>query len=175
MLDACSALNVAGSGVPVDDLALTLGIEFVMTDTAASEALFIEVDADGVRSRVAVHIQRWTERGRFRVVHLEQADLASFVDLASSLDDGKASTLAFAQRRGLTVVTDDRKACRVAAALDIPVVGIARLFRRWAEKVGCSDAVTGAVLWKIEDRSCFVPPRRDPDHAWWLRCQAAAS
>lgn len=145
-----------------------------MTDTAASEALFIEVDVGGIRSRVAVHVRGWAGSGRFSVVRLDQADQASFVELAGSLDDGEASTLAFAQRRGLTVVTDDRKACRIAATLGVPVAGTARLFKEWAEKTGCSDAYVGAVLRKIEDQACFTPPRRDPDRAWWLRCTAAA-
>jgi predicted nucleic acid-binding protein len=84
------------------------------------------------------------------------------------VDDGEAATIAVAAERGIPLATDDRKARRVCAELQLAepmrTLGI---LHSYADAVRLQPAQLRNLLVKIRDRASFQPPRSDPDHKWW--------
>lgn len=169
-LDACGALNLAAV-MPLRSAADQVGRPLVMVRQAAAEVLYLEDrDEEGEPSRTLVTVEG------LLVVDLTQAELAAYVELAVELDDGEAATLAVAQARAWPVMTDDRKALRIARSLVPPVAVLttASILRGWAARQRMDDTAVGEVLRRVEARATFSPSQRDPDRDWWHRCIAAA-
>jgi predicted nucleic acid-binding protein len=165
-LDACGVLNLAAV-MPLDTIGEGLPYEFVMVDQVAEEVLFLHdlVGDDLVKTPV--------DSSGVTRVSLAPDELAAYVDLASQLDDGEAATLAAAQSRGWIVLTDDRKATRVAGEMAPPVavMSTARFIREWAATQVVDPETLSACLQAIEQRANFTPRRQDPDYEWWQRAR----
>jgi predicted nucleic acid-binding protein len=90
-----------------------------------------------------------------------------YVTYASELDDGEAMSLAIAQSRNLALVTDERKARRLARE-NVPhlsIISTAEIIRAWAEGNGRRDIV--AAVRSILARARFRPADSDPLAKWW--------
>ena len=101
------------------------------------------------------------------VIELDSTELSEFVNLARIVDDGEASTLAVAKRRGLSIATDDRRAIRLAIELGVTVHTTATVLRRWASESSTSEDALSNALRSVEVRGNFIPRRDDPDRPWW--------
>jgi hypothetical protein len=162
LLDACVAINLVASGVPLDDLAASAGVRFTMTSVAAAETLYLAPDrASGERMVIDLSARS------LDIVELDPDELASFVELAAQVDDGEAATLAVAIHRHLEVATDDRRGSRLAKEHGIAVVTTASLVRRWANDAAAPAAAIAAAVDAIRRCASFIPPRSDPDYDWW--------
>jgi hypothetical protein len=167
LLDACVALNLLASGVALDELAGASSVRFVMTSVAASETLWLEPD-DSSGSRELLDDKVLVERG-ITLVTLTEIETVNFIELARSIDDGEAATIAVAIHRQLRVATDDRKAVRLAES-QTPPVGVVRtshLMRRWADSSNATQIRVREAIRAIQRRANCVPPRDDPHIAWW--------
>lgn len=165
LLDACSLINLVACGVPLGEIAQAAGGEFVITTFAAAESLFVMGDEN--EASVPVSVQSLAEAGQVTVTPLTGPELAHFVDLARTLDDGEASTIAVACARGLELATDDRRAIRVAADKEVVVLTTSQLMRNWAETSNATEEEISRALLNIEHRGNFSPARNDPERAWW--------
>lgn len=165
-IDACCLLNLAGAGVDAVDVADALGLALVVVEQVVDEALWIEdvVDGEPVRTPVNVGGAAFAALGR---VTLSADELALYVWLARELDDGEAATLAVARLRGLAVMTDDRKARRVAQEQGLAVLGTAQVLRQVSDHLSTPRQDVAEMLARVQRRSRFRPRRGDPEADWW--------
>lgn len=173
LLDACVALNLLASGVGLGELAGASGVRFMMVSVAAAETLWIDpLDPNGEREQIDT--SSLADGGLFSLVYVDDEELDLFVELARSIDDGEAATLAVAFNRKLRVATDDRRALRLAAQ-QIPPIEIVRtteLVKRWAEAPGTDNRHAAAAVIAIERRANYVPPGDDPYVDWWIEVRS---
>lgn len=106
--------------------------------------------------------------GRLSFVGLADDELDLYVELGRELDDGEAAALAHAANRSLVLLTDERKAIRIAAERfpTIAIVRTAALFRRWS--AGVLQELVAEVLHTVEDDASYLPNASDPDREWWF-------
>ena len=114
-MDASCLLNLYATG-RLRDIALAQPYRLGVADYVLErEALYVwrSSSGEGQEERVLVDLARLIEEGIIQVLRLEhQEEEATFVNLASMVDDGEAITAALAVHRGCAVATDDRKARR---------------------------------------------------------------
>jgi predicted nucleic acid-binding protein len=84
------------------------------------------------------------------------------------VDDGEAATITVAVERAMPLATDDRKARRLCADLEIPeplrTLGI---LHAYAETTRLRSPELRDLLVAIRNRASYQPPRSDPDRKWW--------
>jgi len=107
---------------------------------------------------------------------LQRCDCASAeetalsVDLASQLgDDGESMGLAIARCRGWTVLTDDKKARRIARELGVDTRDTTEILRHWSELAGPSPDTLRIALAAIERFANFRPAATLTHTDWWFR------
>lgn len=166
LLDACSLINLVASGIPLADMAHAIGRQFIVTTFAAEESLFVSGLSDSDPA-IPVGVEALATAGHLTITSLTTDELAQFIELAKSIDDGEASTLAVARARELDLATDDRRAIRVANEIGVNVTTTAQLVRLWAENSESSADEVSVALSNIERRGNFSPRREDPERAWW--------
>jgi predicted nucleic acid-binding protein len=168
LLDACSLINLVASGLQLAHIATAIDREFIVTTIAAEESLYVAGRSNDDPAE-PVSVEALAAPGQLTITSLTLAELASFVALAKSVDDGEASTLAVALERGIEFATDDRRAIRLAGELGVTVVTTPQLMRSWAERSGVTAADIRVTLTSVERRGNFRPRRGDPEREWWER------
>lgn len=169
VVDACTVLNVSAAGCSASELAC-LGYDLIVARPAAEEALYLhDEDSHGRPVRTPVSLDA------FKVIDLPEAALAAYVALAVDCDDGEAASLALASALRCPVVTDDRKALRLAAARVPPISAIstATVIAELATSLAWPADELRRRLLAVESRANFTPPARDPLAAWWRGVIAA--
>lgn len=166
LLDACVAINLAATDhLPL--IAHAADVTFTLARQAAAEVGHLRDLADGEVTLTPIHLARYDD-ATLEITALTPAEYPLYVDLARTVDDGEAATIAVAARRGIPLATDDRKARRVCAELrltePIRTLGI---LHSYASTAGLQHAQLRDILVRIRDRASFQPPRSDPDHKWW--------
>lgn len=136
---------------------------------AANEALWIE---DGAGHREAIPVHDLHAADRLEVWALAADELDVLLELAVELGDGEAASLALGHARDVPVATDDRPARRAARRLSpsVALQSTSSLLRAWAD--GRPGDLVAAVLHRIETSARFVPPRQDPNAAWWATARS---
>ncbi|HVW79364.1 MAG TPA: hypothetical protein VHB69_00285 [Mycobacteriales bacterium] len=144
-------------------MAQALGVRLMCAAQAAAEALFLHEETDDGPVPVPVELHD------IEIVELAPHELADYISLAVSLDDGEAATLALARSRGWPVVTDDRKAIRIAGSLRpaVRILDTPALLKLLARALRLDDAAIANTLRMVEERASFVPSRSSPDAEWW--------
>ena len=141
-----------------------------MCDLVIEESFFLRDDFNP-EDRVQIDLQQHLDDGVLKLCELSsESEAEMFVDLASTLDDGEAKSLAIALSRGLAVVTDDRKARRIFAEMGGQpdnLLSTADVVRAWAEETAIAEDTLRLVLTRIQIRSRFMPRSTDPNHSWW--------
>jgi predicted nucleic acid-binding protein len=130
-----------------------------------------ERNAEGEIIEVALDLQPFKESGLLSEVTPETDDeQADYVFFAGEVDDGEAQALAIAKHRKLILLTDDRKAARIAARDDVAVevVTTVGVLKEWAGKVKVTDVAVGKVIERMESLARFAPPQRSADSEWWV-------
>src|SRR5262249_34990580 len=134
IIDACSLINLFASGREAEIIEACGGGDFFLGDVAA-EAFAISRPPSACASQCMpeqIDLASATSGGWLMACHFESSEETdAFVEFAQQLDDGEASCLAIAKSRGLTVITDDRKAIRICTEHGIPVVTTPELLRTW--------------------------------------------
>ncbi len=147
-----------------------------MGEAVVGEAQFIsDKAADGSRVQVPLDLQSYVDQAVLHSIRPEtDGEIADYVEFALELDDGEAQALALAKNRGLVLLTDERKALRIAQRPDVAVTTIttAQLLMEWAALAPENLDRLPAVLKAIEVRARFSPPPNTPDGEWWARHRA---
>ena len=139
LLDASCLLNLYATG-RMRDIAASTGYQFEIADYVLQyETLYVlQTSPEGTgEERIPVDLDTLIDDGLLRVVELEGDDpLASFVRLASLVDDGEAATGALALHRDCSVAIDDRKARRVLGEImpEVTLVSTLELTQLWAQE-----------------------------------------
>lgn len=172
LLDASCLINLYATG-RLRDIALALPYPLGVSDyVVEKEALYVwRAGASTAEDeRVPVDLEPLIEEGLIRVMRLETEDEErSFVDLASTMDDGEAVTGAIALHRACAVATDDRKARRILTELPdaVPLVSTLELLKQWSEAVSVPLAELRDALAAMESGASYLPGERDPHYGWW--------
>jgi predicted nucleic acid-binding protein len=167
LLYACVTINLVAAG-PVHQIARSVGRSCLITRQAANEVGHLRETTDGETRVTPVDLTDHVLTGAFEIIDLAPGEIPLFVELASLVDDGEASTFAVAIKRGMPLATDDRKARRLCAerGLDLPI-GTVTLIRRYCEAQALDHAHVSDLLQRISSRASFQAPRGDPDLKWW--------
>jgi predicted nucleic acid-binding protein len=167
LLDACIAINLVAVG-PIHEIALSIGHSCLITRQAANEVGHLRDIIDGEIVVTHVDLIDHVQTGAFEIIDLVRDEIPLFVELASLVDDGEASTIAVAIKRGIPLATDDRKARRLCTdrGLALPT-GTVALIRRYCEAQALDRAHVSRLLQRISSRASFQAPRGDPDLKWW--------
>ena len=114
LLDACVTINLVAAG-PIHQIARSVGRSCLITRQAANEVGHLRETTDGETRVTPVNLTDHVQTGAFEIIDLAPDEIPLFVELASLVDDGEASTIAVAIKRGIPLATDDRKARRLCA------------------------------------------------------------
>jgi len=97
----------------------------------------------------------------------EETDL--YIELAARIgDDGESMGLAIARCRGWSVLTDDKKARRIAKELGVAVLATTGVMKQWADLVSPSADELSATLAAIERFANYRPGRGAQHYDWWV-------
>jgi hypothetical protein len=171
ILDACGILNLYASGrfVPIltalrHDWYLPAAVEresqqYRQLDPADPEKLVI----------LPIDLAPAIEGGVLSRCDCEcDEETSLYIELASHIgDDGESMGLAIAKCRGWSVLTDDKKARRIAKELGVPVLATTGVMKQWAEIVKPNADDLSAVLEAIERFANYRPGRGAEHYAWW--------
>jgi hypothetical protein len=177
LLDACSVINLWASCEFERILKSPLG-PFAVVDIVARESLFVRRGGSGpnANDREAIVLRPLIEAGLIQeLVASSPAELTSFVQFASQIDDGEAMTCAIAVSRGHAVVTDDRKTLRLLARdyPQVPTLTTSSIIRAWADAESVPLSTVASMLKLIHVRARFLPGKHDPHQVWWQRLEAS--
>ena len=167
LLDACSVINLAASGI-WEAVLNTNGMTGIVVEAVAAETIRV-ADPAPERDPQPVDLESLVARGAVRIERLTHEEVETWVSLASELGDGEAASLAVAANRNWALATDDRKA-RIAHARLVPsgtLWSTSQLVRRWAEISRVQPENVASVLDRIERLGRFRPNNHDPEHDWW--------
>jgi hypothetical protein len=172
IIDCCSLLNLYAGWGNLRALGDT-GDTWYVGEAVVGEAQFIsDVAADGSRVQVPLDLQSYVDQAILQSIRPEtEAEIADYVEFALELDDGEAQALALARNRGMVLLTDERKALRIAQRPDVavPTITTAQLLMEWAKLAPGNLVRLPAVLQAIEVRAHFSPRSNTPDGEWWAR------
>ena len=92
------------------------------------------------------------------------------MQFATEIDDGEAQALAIAKSRGYTLLTDDRKALRIARRPDVAVATVTTVgvLQDWQAHRSPTVAELRVVIERIQTLARFAPNKDSPDRTWWF-------
>lgn len=169
LLDACCLVNLLATR-RANEILRALPRRFQVVDGVASEVGYVRrggscADADELDP---VSLQPLIDDGLIDVLHLDDpAETGTYVDFADVLGNGEAMTLTIALHRGHAVVTDDRKAARIAGAHGVTVVATLELIKQWSEGVALDARELRQALIDLHERGRYLPARSHPLRLWW--------
>ncbi len=171
IIDCCSLINLYTGWRGLSELRALSGTWYVGDAVLDQEAQYTrDRDADGRVITVALDLRQAEESGAIRRATLHtSAEIDLYVDLSQELDDGEAQAIAIAKIRGLTLLTDDAKARRLAhsAGLRVSTVSTARVLQTWAAQEPSHQLQIREVLQRIVTLARFRPRHDDPGFDWW--------
>jgi predicted nucleic acid-binding protein len=166
LLDACIVINLTATN-RLHPVAQAFGYTFTVVQQAAAEVGYLRDTSEKDVVLTPIDLTRY-ESESLEVISLSPAEYPRYVELAREVDDGEAATIAVAVERGMPLATDDRKARRLCAGLQLTepmrTLGI---LHAYADATHLPHAELRDLLVKIRDRASFQPPRSDPDRKWW--------
>ena len=172
VLDASCLLNLYATGF-LREIASTIDARLEVVDYVLErEAIYTWLPdaASGRDEPVPVDVSSLIAEGLVHVVGLEDiAEQATFVELATLVDDGESITGALAFHRGCSVATDDRKARRVFGERipSVRLVSTLELLKLWADTGRTTDNDLRAAMIAMRSGASYIPSSRDPLFEWW--------
>ncbi len=178
ILDACGLLNLYASGrfVPIltelrNDWYLPAAVEresqqYRRPDPADDEKLIV----------LPIDLLPAIDGGILTRCDCESdEETGLYVELAAQIgDDGESMGLAIAKCRGWSVLTDDKKAGRIANELGVVVVTTIEVIKQWSEIVKPSAVELSVVLQSIERFANYRPGRGAANLDWWISSMKAS-
>lgn len=170
VIDCCSLLNLYAGWRDLSPLQ-DIGGTWYVCDAVIRETQYVrELDDAGVIKEVPVDLTTALSAGLIKQAHPEsEAELEDYVSFAVDLDDGEAQALALAKNRGLILLTDDRKATKLAGISGTRTITTATVMRQWSEQAPKFAARLPEALQRITLLARFLPPANSPDYKWWVQ------
>lgn len=166
ILDTCCLINLLASGHGAEILR-SRGTKLFVPSAVSRELIYLEplhAGPDQTRERIQLDLP---SLGLEPTSPETEAEEQLYTELGAELDDGEAMALALARSRGLTLVTDEKKAKRLAKDRAVPVIGTSALIYEWARKKPAK--VVNLAIQAISTRARFIPGKSDPYFAWWQK------
>jgi hypothetical protein len=169
--DACFLLNLLATERDAE-IVRSLGLRLLSTPQAGAEVRYLAGPRDerGRPTRIPTDVRALVERGDLELVAVpgEAADV--FVLCATQLRrDADSTSLALAAHGRLPLATDDRRIREVARA-QFPTLELHTtlgVLRRFVEAARLTEAEAGHLAVAVATGGNFLPPRDDPDAAWY--------
>jgi predicted nucleic acid-binding protein len=118
----------------------------------------------------AVDISSLLERRVLEVIDFTAGDeQARYIDLASTVDDGEAMSIAIAVERDLDLAIDDKQAGNHARRI-FPTLRLwttPEILKAWSEAAAVDSAELQAVILLIESRARYAPAKTHALYGWW--------
>ena len=135
-----------------------------------NESLYLRKEED-INENESVDIDDLINQGVIQICDCETAEEQElFVNLAASLDDGEAMSLAIALSRNWQLATDDKKARRIFKENNLNndfLISTTDLIKVWAESQNIADDIIKSILLKVARKASFRPPKSDINLQWW--------
>jgi hypothetical protein len=131
-----------------------------------------EFGLDGTPQMVPLDMNALTQLGLWLPARPEtEREIEDYVNFAIEVDDGEAQALAVAKHRGFVLLTDDRKAIKVAQRPDVAVrtTSTPNILQSWGQLDSSNQARLHEVVGRIAVLARFSPHKDAPDYAWWRR------
>lgn len=170
VIDCCSLINLyAGWGglKELGDFRRTWHVCAAVLDEAEFTR---EFGPDGTPQMVPLDVNALIQIGTCMSARPETAqEIEDYVNFATEVDDGEAQALAIAKHRGFVLLTDDRKAVKVAQRPDVAVrtTSTPNILQSWGELDLGNEARLREVVRRIAVLARFSPHKDSPDYAWW--------
>ena len=172
ILDACGTLNLYASGRFVSILTALKHEWYLPAAVERESQQYRQPDPADAEKLVVVPIDLAPilAGGFLKRCDCESDDEADlYVELAAKIgDDGESMGLAIAKCRGWSVMTDDRKARRLAQELGVPVLGTPEVMKEWAKVAKPGTSKLSEVLLAIERFSNYRPKKGVAQYEWWI-------
>lgn len=176
IVDACCLINLYASG-KIQEIIPACGGSFYVPQEVQNESLSIrqpDPSDSAILIPVPIDLSEAISQGLIQGCQLAgAAENESYVEFASYLDDGEASSLAIAKSRGWILATDDRKAIRIATEAGVPVITTPELVDRWMNSAHPTADELAVAIRGIERFARFRPRRTSPLYDWWTRLSDA--
>ena len=170
LLDACCIMTLFGSG-EMREILTSLPVQTAVSSyVLEQEALYTYNGPDEAprESEAPIDLAPLIEDDLIQVVSLCQGkETNRFLQLATTLDDGEARTIAIAVTRDLAVATDDKKAIRLAQETGCQVATTPDLLKHWAVGTDRSKNEIANVLKAVRARAVYAPGKSHPLYSWW--------
>ncbi len=172
ILDACGALNLYASGRFVPILT-TLRHEWYLPAAVERESQkYRQPDPSDAEKLIVLPLDLAPAIDGGVLIRCDcecDAETELYVELAARIgDDGESMGLAIAKCRGWSVLTDDKKARRIAKELGVVVMGTPEVMKQWSEIIKPSAAELLLVLKAIERFANYRPGRGAENFDWWV-------
>lgn len=171
IVDCCSLLNLFTGWGSLENLR-PLPYTWSICEAVLSESEFTrEYGPEGNTIDVPLDMPALIQSGLLSVVRPEtDTELADYVAFAGEIDDGEAQALALAKHRNYILLTDDRKATKIAQRADVQVTTITtvNILREWQEHTGVNRAALRQIINRIQFLARFSPRKDSADLRWWL-------
>lgn len=173
ILDACGTLNLYASGQFVPILT-SLGHEWFLPAAVEKEShTYRQPDPDDPEKLIAVPIDLLPAINNgilSRCTCETEQEMDLYVQLAARIrDDGESMGLAIAKCRGWSVLTDDKKARRIATELGVRLLATTEVVKQWSEVAKPSTAELSTVLNSIEMFANYSPGPKAVYFDWWVK------
>ena len=172
ILDACGTLNLYASGQFVPILTSLRNEWFLPAAVERESQHYRQPDPTDPEKLIVLPIDLLPaiDGGILTRCDCEtDEETALYVELAARIrDDGESMGLAIAKCRGWSVLTDDKKARRIAKELGVGVLATAEVMKQWSEVVKPSASELSAVLEAIERYANYRPGRSAENFDWWV-------
>lgn len=167
LLDSCVAINLVATD-HLDEIASTLGVTFTLTRQAADEVGELREMFEEEMIVTPIDLSKYASSS-VQIVDLRPVEYAPYVELAASVGDGEAATIAVAHHRNLPLATDDRKARKICEAHLVPEpMRTLALLHAYVAAVPIAHDQACELLVRVRRRASFQPPRADPNRVWWI-------
>jgi hypothetical protein len=172
ILDACGTLNLYASGQFIPILTV-LGHDWYLPAAVEREAQrYRQPDPNDSEKLIPqlIDLLPAFEAGVLKRCDCEGEDESElYFQLAAEIDDdGESMGLAIAKCRGWSVLTDDKKARRIAKELRVSVVGTPEIMKHWALTVKPKAEELSQLLQAIERFANYRPGRGAIEYEWWI-------
>ena len=172
ILDACGTLNLYASGRFLEILT-AIGHEWYIPAAVERESQqYRQPDPDDPETLIVqpIDLTPALDGGVLHRCDCEgDEEVALYIELAARIgDDGESMGLAIAKYRGWSVLTDDKKARRIATEFGVPVLSTPEIMKSWASQVKPNVAELSRVLGAIERFGNYRPKQGAVDFDWWM-------
>lgn len=168
LIDCCSLLNLYTGWSGLAELGDLPGPWYVARSVCGEAEYVREYGAKGSIITKALNLdESFTSRILTSLSAETEQELADYIDLATELDDGEAESMAIAKNRDLVLVTDDRKATRIAQRSATATISTVAVLTEWGELDAANQRRLPEVVKRIRELARFQPAPDSPDNVCW--------